>query len=230
MLQTEGFSRPEKNRLIQGLIDLIYPPKCVLCGRPLRKGEEDLCTSCGKNLHFTNILTCKQYGLNYHYCLSALYYKPLRESFLRYKFDGRWHYNRLYSRWLIRTLGKWEPRSFDVVTWVPLHELRRFFRGYDQTKLMAEPVARSLNRKLTPTLRKQRNIRPQSHLSGVAERESNIRGAFALRPEAGELIRGKSILLIDDIITTGSTLEEAAGVLRKAGAREVSCLTLARGE
>lgn len=220
----------EKRNIWMGLRDLVYPPKCVLCGDFLHGDEKELCRKCVGSLPVTNACNCFQYGIQFTDCLSALYYRPIRRSFLRYKFEGRWHYSSTYSRWMIQCLGQYgRDIHCDVVTWVPLNRIRRMKRGFDQTELIARPVARYLGMELTPTLVKCRSIRAQSHLEDASLRWKNIRGAFAVKQGASGMIQGKRILLIDDLITTGATLEEAAGVLMAAGAAEVRCLTLARG-
>lgn len=211
------------------LLDLVYPQKCILCGDYLKQEEGPLCPHCKRSLPDTNLHSCRQYGISFHYCLSPLYYQgTLRQSFRRYKFQGQWQYSRFYSRWMIRCLGQQETHSeYDLVTWIPLNRVRLLQRGYDQTQLLAKPIARYLGRKLTPTLKKRKNIQAQSHLKGADQRWKNVKGAFAL--QKGASVKGKRILLVDDLITTGATLEEAAGVLMEAGASEVCCLTLACG-
>lgn len=217
------------NRLLNSLLDLIYPLKCILCGDNLNGQEGPLCPHCKRNLPCTDLYSCRQYGIHFHYCLSPLHYQgALRKSFRRYKFQGQWQYSRVYSRWMIQCLGQRETHShYDLVTWIPLNRMRLFRRGYDQTKLLAKPVARYLGQELASTLKKWKNIQAQSHLKGAGQRRQNVKGAFTL--QNGVSVEGKRILLVDDLITTGATLEEAAGVLMDAGAVEVCCLTLACG-
>lgn len=220
---------PQKKGFLHWILHLIYPPKCVLCGAFLAEEEAVLCPQCAANLPRTNPNSGLQFGEAFTLCLSPLHYQGmLRRSFQRYKFKGQWHYSRIYSRWMIESLATWQPQwNLDLVTWVPLHPMRLRKRGYDQTKLLAQPVARYLGLPLIRTLRKQKNITAQSHLTTVSQRWENVKGSFQLLP--GVEVEGRRILLIDDLITTGATLEQAASVLMEAGAEAVYCLTLACG-
>lgn len=209
------------------LLRLLYPPKCVLCGALLDAEGEVLCPACARSLPWTDADSCRRFGASFLLCLSPMWYQGgLRDSFQRYKFRGQWQYSRIYSRWMLQGLARWEPQwSFDLVTWVPLHRFRRYRRGYDQAKLLAQPVARYLELPLVSTLKKQKNITAQSHLKGASQRWENVQGSFRLRP--GAEVDGRRILLVDDLITTGATLEQASSVLMEAGAAEICCLTLA---
>lgn len=220
---------PRKEGIFQWLLNLIYPPKCIFCGALLAEGEGPLCPTCANSLPRTDASSGCQFGEAFSVCLSPMHYQGmLRRSFQRYKFRGQWQYSRVYSRWMIESFARWQPPwRFDLVTWVPLHGMRRRKRGYDQTKLLAQPVARYLELPLTPTLRKRKNITAQSHLTTVDQRWENVKGCFQLLP--GAEVEGRRILLIDDLITTGATLEQAASVLMEAGAEEIYCLTLACG-
>ena len=117
------------------------------------------------------------------------------------------------------------PEGFDVLTWVPVSRLRKFFRGYDQVELLANSVGQELEMIPVPLLKKIRNNRQQSRIKGEAERRANVLGAFGVTD--AEAIRGKRILLLDDIVTTGATASECARVLLTAGAKEVYCAAVA---
>ncbi|MCD7749374.1 MAG: ComF family protein [Oscillospiraceae bacterium] len=159
-------------------------------------------------------------------CVSALYYEgPVRSGILRYKFSGVRAYAAAFGEQVAACIYECVETDYDILTWVPLDPGRRRKRGYDQTELIAREAARRLCRELTPTLKKRRGIQPQSQSGSPERRKANIAGAYtALDPSA---IAGKRILLIDDIVTTGSTLSECAKTLLLAGAEEVVCATLA---
>ena len=106
--------------------------------------------------------------------------------------------------------------KFDQVSWVPLHWWRQWCRGYDQAERLARRLGDLSGSRTGRLLRRVRWTAPQTHLSRQGRRE-NVRGAFALR--RGVEVRDKRILLVDDVLTTGATANEAAGVLRKAGAQ-----------
>jgi ComF family protein len=121
-----------------------------------------------------------------------------------------------------------EELSCDVITWVPLSKKRKRTRGYDQAQLLAKDLASWIQVPYSCLLVKKRNAAPQSGSGGREERKANIRDAYRIKDGAD--IRGKTILLIDDIVTTGATLEECAAVLSSAGAACVKALTIARTE
>lgn len=109
---------------------------------------------------------------------------------------------------------------------MPLSEKRKKERGYDQAFLLASAAALELNDVAVETLRKGRDNAAQSGLEGEAERRANVLGAY--QPVDPELVEGKRVLIIDDVVTTGSTLSECARMLRSMGASDVVCATLAR--
>ena len=113
----------------------------------------------------------------------------------------------------------------DVVVPVPLHWLRRWSRGYDQARLIADAVADSLDAPVLPALKRVRWTAVQSTLD-EADRQRNLNRAFDLRRRAD--VEGVDVLLVDDVLTTGATLDAAAAPLKKAGARKVHALTVAR--
>jgi len=159
--------------------------------------------------------------------VSPLYYeKQVRESFLRYKFHGMTAYAAAYASLMAETITREFQDDFDCICWVPLSRRRRRKRGYDQAQLLAEKTAALLNVPIIPALEKIRNSRVQSTLTTAQERKANISGCYAVCTTAD--IRGKRILLIDDIVTTGATLSECARVLLLHGAESVCGATLAR--
>ncbi|MDR1217501.1 MAG: ComF family protein, partial [Oscillospiraceae bacterium] len=115
---------------------------------------------------------------------------------------------------------------YDIISWIPLSELRAKKRGYDQAMLLALAVALGLDDVAVETLRKTRDARAQSSLSGRDARAANISGAYEVVD--AELIEGKRVLLIDDIVTTGSTLAECARTLTDGGAASVCAAALAK--
>jgi ComF family protein len=115
-----------------------------------------------------------------------------------------------------------------VITWVPLSRKRKRTRGYDQARLLAEALAAGSSIPCSGLLVKQREAAPQSGSGGREERKANIRDAYRTKNEID--IRGKTVLLVDDIVTTGATLEECAAVLSSAGAACIKAVTIARTE
>ena len=206
------------------ILRLLFPPKCVLCKKVLSKEETDLCKDCRQ--------TQPEYRGN-KIKLSFLaqwtglwYYKEnVRLSILRYKFYGRRSYAQSYGRLLAMKLQRDGWDDTDVLTWIPISARRKRTRGFDQVQLLGTVVARELGIPLVPTLRKIRHTKPQSTMGSAAHRRANILGAYEVIDP--ELVRNKRILLLDDIITTGTTASESARMLLTAGAKEVNLATLA---
>ena len=213
-------------KLLTWLLDLLYPPKCVFCGRLLAENETDLCGRCRRELP-TAEREIKR-GEFFTGCNCVYYYEnAVRQSVLRFKFRSMRQYADAYGRLLAMRLLP-EREAYDLLTWVPVSAKRRRQRGYDQAELLAERVAAELGLPCERTLQKIRHNPAQSKQSGAAARKANVLGVYrAVRPER---IKEKRILLIDDILTTGATLREAARVLREAGAEKVICATLAAAD
>lgn len=204
--------------------ELLFPPKCVLCGAILEKDELDLCRDCRVNAPEYPIGRLKPQFLD---SFAAIWYyeDTVRRSLLRYKFYGARHYAQAYGRILAMKLLQEYPEGFDVLTWVPISRLRKLRRGYDQVELLARAVGAELGMEPRPLLKKVRHNPPQSGIVGQAQRRANVLGIY--RAEQEEEIIGKRILLLDDILTTGATAGECARVLLTAGAAEVHCAVVA---
>ena len=213
-------------KVVDWLLDLIYPPRCAFCRRLLSGREKGVCRFCRPKLPYVPSDGQVQHFRNVDKCLSPLYYHgSVKDSLHRYKFGGATAYADIYSEFIVKCIDE-NQISCDSITWVPLSLRRLRRRGYDQAELLAKLIAKHLGQSPVRLLKKQRDTPPQSKTGSVEKRRANIAGAYAcLRPE---LVQGKQVLLVDDIVTTGATLSEAARVLKKAGAKEVICATLAR--
>lgn len=207
-------------RLYYAFLDLLFPAKCILCGKLLESSEQDLCRRCRvdspeypnrkENLQFLDSFTAVWY-----------YEGSVRTSLLRYKFYNARSLADGYGRLLAMKLQQQYPEGFDCLTWVPVSSLRKLRRGYDQVELLAKAVGRELNMEPVPLLKKVRHNQPQSHLSEISMRRANVLGVY--REQNRDQIPGKRILLLDDILTTGATAGECARVLLTCGAKEVHC-------
>lgn len=214
-------------KLLGALLDLLYPPKCPFCRSVLDRNAEGACPLCEDRLPHTAPARGKRLE-NGMLCLSALRYEgAVREAVHRYKFDGLSGYGVPFGKRMARCLREERDAAAFTVTWVPLSEERLKQRGYDQARLLAQALTEELGLEPPlPLLRKRRNTAAQSSLTGEEARRANIKGAYEVLDPA--LVRGAHILLVDDVVTTGATLTACAGVLRRAGAAEVSAITLAR--
>lgn len=153
------------------------------------------------------------------------YNGKVRRSILLYKFYQRRSYGASYGRLLAAKLHRIAFCDYDILTWVPVSTARKNRRGFDQVELIAQAAGQKLGTPPIATLRKIRHTKPQSRLSTAAQRRANVLGAFQVIDPAA--IAGKRILLLDDIITTGSTLSECSRVLLTAGAKQVHCAAVA---
>lgn len=211
-------------RILEAVKDLLFPGKCLLCGRLLADAQTDLCADCRSNApycgdrHKTIPFVDKWEAVWY-------YEEQVRESLLRYKFSGKAHYAQAYGRFLALRISQRFGDGFDVLTYVPVSARRRFRRGYDQVRLLAQAVGDELGCGFVKTLRKVRHNVAQSSIKEDERRRANVLGVYRVR--APDLIRGKRVLLLDDIITTGSTVSECAKTLKLSGATEVLCAAMA---
>lgn len=210
--------------IFRRLLVLLFPPRCVLCKAFLSREETDFCHNCRQNAP-----ELKKSNFQYSFVAGwtgVWYYKDMvRGSILRYKFYGRRSYAPAYGRSLSMKLQKEGMDNFDVLTYVPTAPLRTLSRGYDQVALLARAVGKELGVTPYKALRKIHNTPPQSGIRDAARRRANVLGAYrAIDPSQ---LRGKRVLLLDDVITTGATVSECARVLLTAGAKEVYCAAVA---
>lgn len=207
---------------LRRLVDLIYPARCMFCGRTFTPDAEPLiCPACfGQYSNLDPGVLTLLSGVK---CLYVFDYSgDVRSAVLRFKFGGKPQYIKGFMHFIRPVVEEFS--DFDLVTWVPVSPFRRLSRTYDQSRVIAEAVSKAIDLPLVKTLRKIKHNRRQSTLSGD-KRKQNIVNAFSAVHI--DKIKNARILLIDDIVTTGSTLSECAAVLRKAGARDIVCLTIA---
>ena len=197
---------------------LLFPEKCVLCGQILEKEQLDLCHKCRIDQP-----ECAVSREKYPYLDSWIalwdYRDNVRRSLLKYKFYGRRSYAAAYGRLLAMKLMREARTDVDLITWIPISQKRLKKRGFDQVELLANKTSQELQIPAMALLWKKRDNPQQSRIVGNAQRRANVLGAYeAINHDA---IRGKKILLLDDILTTGATAGECARILLEAGAEEV---------
>lgn len=219
-----------------GLLDLLLPSRCGGCNRlgglfcdscrlAIQRLEPPLCRRCGLELEHAGASCGCRHRLRSLASLrsTGAYQGPLEKAIRRFKYDGR----RPLARPLGRLIAEWvllEGLAGDLVTCVPLHPRRQRARGYNQSELLAREAAARLGLECRFQLTRWRETPPQVGLDR-ASRLDNVRGAFRWR--AQDLARS-SVLLIDDVATTGATLDACAAALRAAGSGPVTGLTVAR--
>lgn len=184
----------------------------------------DLCSNCRQSVRE---FSYTKNNISHIAGWTALWYYEdnVRSSLLRYKFHNRTCYAESYGRLLAMRLMKDNMLDFDILTWVPVSPKRKRKRGYDQAELLAQAIGKELSICPVCTLRKHRHIPAQSGIKDAAARRANVQNAYQVLEPA--FIKGKRILLIDDIVTTGATASECARVLLTGGARTVSFAAVA---
>ena len=228
-------------------LNLLYPPRCPFCGKP--SGGDVLCKSCRtESKTFERNPRRLHTGLHYISNLSGAaavypYYSPAGDAILQAKYAGAaWHGPRLgllmaeklFGCTILRRCGILYPAplsaatpAYDLVVPVPPSNRRR---GYNLPTLLAQPLCEGLGLPLvTGLLQRRRGSQPQAGL-GYADRMVNAAGAFYTVPEASEWVEGKSLLLVDDVITTGATVAACTHALLAAGAESVFAVALCVSE
>lgn len=210
--------------LFAGLLELLFPSKCIFCRRILPGGNAVCCPECTKALEAQESAS---EGMFVRPCWAALSYEgTVRKAIIRYKFEGSRGYATEFGRILARCVKKQLAGTYDLITWIPVSENRYRKRGYDQAMLLALAAALELDDVAVETLKKVVDNPAQSGLRDRTERVSNVLGAYCV-PDP-DLVAGKRILLIDDVVSTGATMEEAGRTLLDAGAKAVAGAALAR--
>ncbi|MDH3972875.1 MAG: ComF family protein [Deltaproteobacteria bacterium] len=229
--------------IYHSFIDLLLPPSCPLCRKNLDKYE--ICNGCLKGFEPVKSPCCTICGIPFisregadHPCGSCITDKPhfdeaaslylyggeLAEAIKRLKYSNKTSLASPLAELLC--CHSFMASSFDNLVAVPLHKSRLRERGFNQSQLLASSLAEKCSKKRSSFLLERiRDTPPQVGMKR-ARRLENVKNAFAVRK--GASVEGKSILLVDDVYTTGATVMECSRVLKKAGAKEVKVLTLAR--
>lgn len=206
------------------LLDLIYPPKCMWCHRLLPSSDTITCGRCEDRLSEYEGAARKVTFFE-HAAVSFYYEGNVREAVMRYKFYGMQFYSTEFAKHLSARVRAELSGTYDMISWVPCSRMRRWTRGFDQSQLLAQAMAEELGVPCVCTLKKIRNTPKQSKQRSEAARRANVLGAYkAVEPER---FSGKRILLIDDVLTTGSTMSECGKTLRMAGSGNPVCAAIA---
>ena len=213
----------------------------------MEEGQRGFCSNCLSEIHWIESPYCSVCGIPFiskevesHPCGACVthrkyftmaralgtYEGSLQEAIHHWKYEGKINLTPFFAEWLAEGLKRyWEPDSLDLLIPVPLHTQRLRERGFNQALVLVKELSRRTGipyRKTT--LQKKKPTVPQVNLSG-AERGKGLRGAFHVIGK--EELVGKSALLVDDVYTTGATVNECSRVLRRGGAKRVDVLTLA---
>ena len=240
--------RQNKNdiQVFPRLLNLIYPRRCPICDevvgtygklicddckKRLRPVREPLCKKCGKSLSKEEAEYCPDCSKKTHLYTrgrAALEYDTfMRKSIGRFKYQNRREYADFYVQELLCTCKSaildWNP---DAIIPIPLHRSRRRKRGFNQAELVARGIGKKLGISVyTDFLVRTKRTKPQKELTD-RERRSNLKNAFQVRKND---VRLKRVILVDDIYTTGSTIDAAAGILLENGVENVYFLSICIG-
>jgi ComF family protein len=243
-------SRVGPARWLGRLVDILLPPRCIQCARTVEINGT-LCADCWRAITFLGEPCCSCCGLPFPFdagagalCAGCIARPPRfdrarsvfayddhsRRLVLALKHADRLHGVPAFGQWLARA-GAPLLDDADLLVPVPLHWTRLWRRRYNQSALLAQAVAGALGRpdgsprSAPDLLYRKRRTPSQGHRTRL-QRAENVRGAFALRHPSA--VEGRRIVLIDDVLTSGATVEECARILRRAGAARIDVLTLAR--
>ena len=231
------------------LLDMIYPRRCVGCNGVVDSGANLICWNCTTRIPFITLPFCFQCGdpvagqvdSSYvcRHCSEnipsfdkarsvARYRGLLKDMLCEFKYAGALWMRRDLAAWLLTCLqSQFDTRSIDVVTCVPLHPVKQRDRGYNQAALLAKDVSSLIGKSFSSKMiRRIRHTPSQTNLT-ARQRRDNVLGAFACR--VPDNLRLSRALLIDDVMTTGATVNECARVLKEAGVSRVEVVTVARG-
>ena len=207
-------------------INLVYPNVCGICDRICK---ENLCKKCEiklNNIAKNKIDTYKNKKFEKHIYLFK-YEGIIKDKLLMFKFNEKPYLYKTFVNFLIKNKKICRfLKSYDIIIPVPIHYNRKITRGYNQSALISRKIAKILKIKhQEKILLKRINNKPQS-TKNKEDRKANIIGVYCTRNE--ELIYNKKIILVDDIYTTGSTVDECSRMLKLAGAKEIAVLTIAK--
>lgn len=223
--------------IFDDFVHTIFPENCYACNTVLVAGEKIICTNCRLTLPLTNHLNSKEnelflrfYGrISLEFAVAFLMYgKQSRvQNILRaIKYEGSPEVANYFGKWMAEELifNSFESK-FDVIIPVPLHQNRQKIRGYNQAEELAKPIAEGLKIELgNHIVERKKHTVSQTKLSQT-KRFENVQNIFFVKKPTD--IKGKSILLIDDVITTGSTIESLANEILKSEPKSLNMITLA---
>ncbi|MFO7900560.1 MAG: ComF family protein [Planctomycetota bacterium] len=242
--------RPPASRFLLALGRLVFPPHCSICRRPAAEDEDRyLCRDCLARIVFVTGPTCPRCGhvlgkhadtdkrcvqcrnlpLRFDRAVSAAHHAGgARQMVLALKFGRQQHQAFPLAKMMTARLEDTDIlERVQAIVPVPLHRSRTRSRGFNQAGLLARELGRLARVPvLKSALRRTRNTPPQTRALSLAARRRNVKGAFAVR--SARSVEGKTLLVVDDVMTTGATTSECAATLKRAGAKRVFVATATR--
>lgn len=221
------------------LISLVYPNRCAGCGELIEYGKY-WCDDCESLLEFIPMPVCGGCGESKEKCkckqnethewqsiAAPFYYNGVvRNAIFRFKFRGKSKLSLMFAEYMAEALEiQLQGKQFDIAACVPMSKKGKRERGYNQSELLARDVAKLLNIEFYPDLLTKVRKTETQHSLPSQQRAGNVFGAYAVSKEVS--LDGKTVLLCDDIKTTGSTLSECCKMLKLSGVKEVFCICAA---
>ncbi len=246
------------NEVKSFILDFLFPKYCVNCNREISQTDSWVCLSCAQKIVPVVSQVCPACGRlteNGRYCpkcskdksligvMAAAYFDegPIREMIHNFKYNGVLELGDRLAEMMVDSLNN-ELRSMNhgenkihnslfmlhdsILTFVPMHWQRKAKRGYNQAEVLARIIGQKLNIEVCELLTKPKKTKRQAELSGNSRRK-NLQGTFILNADC--CVKNREIIIVDDVVTTGSTLNECAAVLKKAGAKKIWGLVISRG-
>lgn len=237
-------------------INLFFPNRCIFCHNPLQSGScicrncleeipilgEDICSRCGAPLNYCEVsektvisenqdrcFHCRELDFDFQKNESlGVFDGMMRELIHHFKFGGRRSLFRVFSELSLVHKASY-IREHDALVPVPLSQARFRERGFNQSYMIGRAIANSTDIPFFGNILLRRGkSKPQSSVTSLRERRENLTDRFFLKKGGQEIVRGKNILLIDDVLTTGATASACARVLNQGGAVKVNLLSMAR--
>ncbi len=235
------------NEIKDTILHILFPPVCFSCERDIKQGEKDiLCSKCLLNLKYIKSPYCRICGIsidgqelcykcrkrerkfNFKFSRSVfMYNREISSVIIAYKYQKKQWLGRWISDKMIEGFNNYpEFKDYRSIVYTPISKKKFLTRGFNQTEIIAKYISQKFGLELIEdAVVKIKDTESQVNLD-AAKRNENIKGSFAVRKT--DSVKNKNIIIIDDVATTMSTLNEIAGVLKEAGASKVSCYTLAR--
>jgi len=234
-------------RVATGILDFLFPPRCPMCdtvipvtkkGNLCKSCEEEMdalvsegCLKCGRKIRDEREAYCKSCKTSRHVFLQGKilleYEGKVRDSLHRFKYANRRDYAKYYGKIAAKRYGSWITRmQIDLIVPVPMYRTKKWFRGYNQAEVFAKRLSEETGIACCTDILRVKNTKPQAGMSRL-ERKNNLQNAFKI---STNVVKYKRILVVDDIYTTGSTVDELARCLLQEEAYQIYVLCIASGE
>jgi ComF family protein len=214
--------------LKNSLFDLFFPPVCIHCGKRIDKQSDYLCQECLAKIEYLFPVVTKVDGLSYDYLISIVKYRDVVVSLIHnLKFFNLSSISDFIAELIYKQIKKIKLiLDVNIITAVPLHSVRKRERGYNQSALIAQKLAFLLNCEYRSDIIERVNYTVSQATLEHENRKRNINQAFKLKKNID--LKHKSVILLDDVFTTGSTAEECCKVLKMTEAKKIIVLTMGK--